>query len=772
MPLPSRPLPPSLRDLDVVGDVKRIRTLDVTGLVDSGNEEPLDRWAQVAAEALAVPIAGVTLVSGDRHIQKALVGAEPWPSSEDDHPLEQSPCTEVVQAGRTLALPADPGPGDLRYAGAPIVVLGHAIGALCVLDPAPRTWTAGELRLLTTLADGLSHEIELRLSDTALRRSMSLIASHNHIHELIARDKPLPVVLGAIVSSIETHDPTLYGSVLLVDGPTATLRHGAASRLPASYLQAIDGVSIGPMVGSCGAAAATGKPVLVQDVRTDARWDDYRHLLEPLGLRHCWSYPVTGAGGGVLGTFAVYGAEPRLPSDADQRFLLDAAKLAGIAIERRRGHDRLVHEATHDPLTGLTNRAAALADLEARLANVTAERCASVLFVDLDRLKTVNDSLGHDVGDEVIRHAALQLRDCVGPTDLLARIGGEEFLVVASGDVDAAAALAERMLAALRVPIAGEDGRSGGALTVTASIGIAVVADPATPPRLALHRADLAMYTAKARGGNTFAWSEQGDVAVPNRRLHIETALRHAIARRQLTVAYQPVVRFADGGRDGVEALARWTSVELGDVAPDEFIPVAEQTGLIHELGDHVLHRACADWATLAGDTAPHFTVGINVSARQLRDPKFPARVHDAMTAYRVPDGGLCVEVTETSLMGSDEATAEVLAALDAMGVPIYVDDFGTGYSSLAILKRHRVSGIKIDRSFVDGLDAEDSDDRAIVTALIGMTQGLGLAVVAEGIETRRQYEILEALGCTYAQGYLVGRPAALGAPTGPAPSV
>jgi diguanylate cyclase (GGDEF)-like protein len=766
--LPSRPLSTSApEDVRVLGDEERLRVLALTGLASDTADEPLSRWAQVAAEALATPVSGVSIISANRHFQKALVGVVGWTPAEHDEPLHRSFCSDVVVSGSALAIADLRAAGDPMagaYAGAPLLVQGQAVGALCVLDERPRAWTPGDLRLLTKLAEGLSREIELHVSETALRRSHSLIAAHNHIHELIARDEPLPVVLGAIVSTIETHDPSLFGSILLVDADTSTLRHGAASRLPASLLQAIDGIAVGAMVGSCGSAAATGRPVLVADVGTDERWTGYRHLVEPLGLRHCWSYPVSGADGSVLGTFAVYGAHPRLPSDADQHFLQDAAKLAGIAIERRHGHDRLVHEATHDPLTGLANRAAALESLRARLAGATPRRGVSVLFIDLDRLKTINDSLGHDVGDEVIRHAALRLQDCVSPDDTLARMGGEEFLVVCGGDVDDAAGLAERILATLRAPIA-DTGDGTSALTVTASIGIAVVGDAATPARLALHRADLAMYTAKARGGNAFAWSEDGDATVPNRRLRIETELRHAIARGQLAVAYQPVLRFADGGRDGMEALARWTHPELGSVAPDEFIPVAEQTGLIHELGDWVLQRACADWAVLAGEDAPAFTVGINVSARQLRDPRFPARVDDAMSAHGVPGGGLCIEITETSLMGSDDATREVLAALDAMGVPIYVDDFGTGYSSLAILKRHRIAGIKIDRSFVDGIDADDGDDRAIVTALVGMTDGLGIRVVAEGIETQRQYDILAELGCTYAQGYLLGRPVPLPVP-------
>ncbi|MDQ3631696.1 MAG: EAL domain-containing protein [Actinomycetota bacterium] len=756
----------------VLSDPERLRVLRSTGLMDSDQEERLDRWAEVAAEALNAPVALISLVDDRREFVKSVFGSA---TEGRELPLILSFCQYVVADRQPLAVDDVRGHDALRdsaavhdlevvaYVGAPIVVSGQPIGALCVGEPDPRAWSPAELRLLNNLAQGLGYEVELRVAAGELARSNELIAAHNRIHELIAKDHPLPRILDAIVTSIETHDPDLGGSVLLLDPRTQTLHHGAAGRLPTAYLQAIDGLAIGPGAGSCGAAAFSGQEEIGHDLRSDERWTDHRHLVEPLGLRHCWAFPVVRGDGRVLGTLAVYGKRPRSPSDDDRRFLRDAAGLAGIAVERRRSQDRLVHDATHDPLTGLADRAAAFArfdDLLARDAGL--EGPFAVLFVDLDRLKTINDSLGHDAGDEVIRQAAQRLSGCTGPDDLVARLGGEEFLVLSVGGHDQAAELAERALLELRAPLAGLSG--GQDLSITASIGIVVLTDASIDARGALRRADAAMYAAKARGGNAYAWSDDGDPATPSRRPLIQAALRHAIERRELSLVYQPLQSFADDRPFAVEALLRWTHSDLGTIPPDEFVPIAEQTGVIGPIGSWVLRSACADLPALVAQHGDDIHLAVNVSARQLSDPGLPGLFTRTLAEHGLAADRLFVEITETALIGSDPTTTETVRALDAMGARVALDDFGTGYSSLAMLNRHPISLIKIDRSFIDGLP-EDHGSLAIVTALIGMGSALGLAIVAEGIETQRQYDTLHDLGCDYAQGYLLGRPAVVSEP-------
>jgi diguanylate cyclase (GGDEF)-like protein len=427
----------------------------------------------------------------------------------------------------------------------------------------------------------------------------------------------------------------------------------------------------------------------------------------------------------------------------------------GFAVERRETHDRLVFDATHDALTGLLNRATAFDRLEQILARDAATRGpVSVLSVDLDRLKAINDGLGHETGDQVIARSARRLRDCAGADDVVARLGGEEFLIVCAGD---AVDLARSALAALRVPLLGLP--NGQEVTVTGSVGIATIDGARGDARQATRRADTAMYVAKARGGDQYAICDHADAAPPIRRLMIESALRHAIERGELSVVYQPLQRFSDGHPAAVESLARWRHPKLGHVGPDEFIPIAEQTGLIGEIGAWVLQTACADLPALEAGYGHPLQLGINISAQQLRDPGLAASVAGALRVHGLSADRLYIEITETALLASDDTTIETVRALDAMGAHIALDDFGTGYSSLAILKRHPIKAIKIDRSFVDGI-TRNREDLAIVTALLGMARGLGLGTVAEGVETTAQYDLLRELGCDFAQGYLTGRPA------------
>ncbi|HWI73117.1 MAG TPA: EAL domain-containing protein [Baekduia sp.] len=754
---------------DALTDSERLRILALTDLMDSSHEDDLDRWAEVAAEALQAPVALISLVDDQRQFFKSVFGLVGWAAQDRGTPLTHSFCQYVVTGGRQLAVgdarrhdalhdnPAIVELGVVAYAGSPIVVSGQTLGALCVMEPEERAWDPAELRLLDKLAEGLSHEIALRVAAADLSRSAELMESHNRIHELIASDRPLPSILEAIIASIETHDPELQGSILLLDPARGQLFHGAASALPASYQEAIDGVAVGPASGSCGAAAWSGHETISPDLREDPRWDAFRHLTEPLGLRHCWSFPIVAGSSAVLGTFGVYGHRPRSPADTDRRFLRDAAKLAGIAIERRQTNDRLVFDATHDDLTRLANRDTAADRLDELLAHGSqAASPVSVLFIDLDRVKPINDLLGHETGDLVIRQAARRLRECAGPDDVVARQGGEEFLLASTGDDEHAADLARGVLAALRAPLSVPPHRHE--LAVTASIGITVVTEPGVGSEVAIRRADTAMSMARSRGGNQYAFGDSTDAAGLTRRLLIENALRHAIERDELSLVYQPLQDFADGRTVAVEALVRWWHPDFGQVGPDEFIPVAEQTGLIGEIGAWVLDAACAELPALAAQHGPDLRLAINVSAQQLRDPAFPDAVASALDTNDLAADRLYLEITETSLLASDDITTRAVRAVGEIGVHIALDDFGTGYSSLAVLKRYPIKAIKIDRSFVAGLPT-DHDDLVIVAALIGMGHSLGLGVVAEGIETPEQYDVLSVLGCDLAQGYLIGRP-------------
>jgi diguanylate cyclase (GGDEF)-like protein/PAS domain S-box-containing protein len=413
---------------------------------------------------------------------------------------------------------------------------------------------------------------------------------------------------------------------------------------------------------------------------------------------------------------------------------------------------RLAHDATHDPLTRLANRTLVLGRLDVR------ERGAvTVLFLDLDKFKVINDSLGHSVGDQVLRIVGERLRRCSGRDDLVGRLGGDEFVVV-TGEVTEPGevrALAEHLRAALAEPI----GVLGRQLHLDASIGVVLVgsADRRSAEDL-LRDADVAMYQAKTLGRGRHHFFDVGLRERMQRRLRMEQDLRDAVHDGQLWPAYQPVVDLRTGEMVAVEALLRWTHPRHGAISPVEFIPLAEESDLINVIGKEMLRATTRELATRRRDQGLDLTLKVNLSTRQLDDPHLVPAVQDALANTGLPAGALCLEVTESALMRDQEAAGEVLASLRSLGVLLAIDDFGTGYSSLAQLRRLTLDTLKIDRSFITGI-AESRDAAAIVTSIIAMAHAVDLTVIAEGVETAEQLDLLRSLGCDQAQGYHLGRP-------------
>jgi diguanylate cyclase (GGDEF)-like protein len=433
------------------------------------------------------------------------------------------------------------------------------------------------------------------------------------------------------------------------------------------------------------------------------------------------------------------------------------ARSIRYAIERKRAEVALAHQALHDPLTELPNRALFLDRLEQALAR--AQRSSvnvAVLFLDLDRFKVVNDSLGHEAGDRLLVDVANRLRGVVRPGDTVARFGGDEFTILCDvrGERDAVL-IAERVAAAVEAPFTLDDNEA----FLTTSLGIALTTGRVDARAEALIRdADAAMYRAKERGKSRYELFDSNMRASAVDRLEIENALHRALDRGEFRVFYQPAVDLLTGEPVGVESLVRWQHPERGLVGPDEFIALTEETGLIVPLGAWVLREACRQWKVWEESGTPAPRIAVNLSTRQLGQPDLVEVVADVLEETGMDPAQLSLEITESTVLEDTESALGTLEALKRQGVRISLDDFGTGYSSLALLKRLPVDELKVDRSFVMGL-GRDPKDSPIVSTVVGLAEALGLAAIAEGVETAAQAEELRRIGCRLAQGFYFARP-------------
>jgi len=572
--------------------------------------------------------------------------------------------------------------------------------------------------------------------------------------ESIALGRPLRSVLDLLCRRVEALAPEVACSVLIVE-KNGTVTPIAGPSLPPAYVDALHGAPIGPRAGSCGTAAWRREPVEVTDIATDPLWADYRSLLHLLPMAACWSTPIIAGNGEVVATFALYYARPGTAPPFHRRMVEACVPLCRVALQHEANRTEIERLAYFDPLTALPNRR--LFSDRARQTlqmAVRAQAPGALLLFDIDRFKTTNDSLGHGAGDEVLRETALRLQAEIGDGATVARFGGDEFaaLLPRCSPVEAMHA-AERLRLALAAPLR----IAGLQIEVSTSIGIALFPQDGVELERLVKNAEMAMYEVKraGRGASRFFTSMMNDVVA--QRMQMESALRQALAARGLALHYQPKMHLDGSGCAGVEALVRWHDPVLGDVPPDRFIALAEECGLIGAIDAWVLETACAQLAAWQRDGVPVPGVSVNVSPLRFHSDDVPAHLRRLLSLHGLQPGALTLEVTERVMLGDDERTRVDLRTLHEMGVRLSVDDFGTGYSSLGYLKRLPVSELKLDKSFVNDLEHEASD-RALADAVIGIGQALGLQVVAEGVETPGQRELLARAGCTVAQGFLFTR--------------
>lgn len=442
--------------------------------------------------------------------------------------------------------------------------------------------------------------------------------------------------------------------------------------------------------------------------------------------------------------------------------LIRRAGIAHDITEAKQQEERIQHLAYHDVLTGLPNRTLVFDRLAHGLAHAQrAKSLLAVMFLDLDRFKTINDTLGHWAGDQLLRLVAQRLQLALRAEDTVARLGGDEFLVVLEDlpEIGQVAHVADKILRTHEAPFE----LNGQELHVTMSLGIAIYPRDAADAQTLLKYADTALYKAKAAGRNTYRFfSPEMDLQV-HQQLRLENDLRRALDRQEFELHYQPQFDLATGRLLGAEALLRWRHPLRGLVPPSDFIPLAEDNGLIQPMGVWVMHEACRQikaWRAAIDQTGRPLCLrmAVNLSPRQLQRPGLAAQVREVLASTGLPPHALELEITESSIMEDPDQALELLQSLHSIGIELSVDDFGTGYSSLAYLKRFPIDRLKIDRSFIGGIES-DADSAAIVEAIVAMARKLGLRVLAEGVETPAQRDFLAGLGCDEAQGYLLGRP-------------
>jgi diguanylate cyclase (GGDEF)-like protein len=573
---------------------------------------------------------------------------------------------------------------------------------------------------------------------------------------------PLNYVLEDLTRQAEALHPEMICTILLLDEDGKHLRHGAASSMPEAYNKAVDGLIIGESAGSCGVAAYTGQRVIVEDVQQHPFWAPYQELARLGNIRACWSQPIKNYENHVMGTFAIYHKDPATPSAAELALIERYAQLAQLAIERKEYEDEISHVAFHDPLTQLPNRRLLVDRLQQALsASARTHRHGAVLFIDLDHFKTLNDSKGHDVGDLLLTEVAHRLQNPIRKGDTVARLGGDEFIVMLTDlDEDSeksalqAKVLGEKILETISMPYM----LNGYEYHSTASIGISTFYGSSVTVDNLLRHADTAMYQSKHAGRNRLHFFNPSMQEALEARFTLQSDLRKALAEQQFSLHYQIQID-CKNHPFGAEALLRWQHPDRGQIPPAAFIPLAEESGLILPIGKYVLETACNQLKTWESDAkTKHLLLAVNVSSYQFKQPDFVDQVIATLKQTKANPTRLKIEMTESMVVEDVPETIEKMQILRAAGVRFSMDDFGTGYSSLASLKRLPIQQLKIDGSFVSDI-ATNPSDAIIVKTIIAMGNILGLNVIAEGVETAAQLEMLKQYECPAFQGYLFSRP-------------
>ncbi len=585
-------------------------------------------------------------------------------------------------------------------------------------------------------------------------QNASLLQIQHEVMEQLALGTDHQSILDALCKTAEGIAKNSVASVMMFDESRTFLRVIAAPSMPEEAVEQLNGLMPGEEGGSCGAAVYCNQPQYVCNTSTDKRWAAFKDFVEAFSIGACWSNPIRINELTPVGSFALSSFETRQPTEFHKRLLETCAHIASIVLKRQKEEDQLWKMAHYDALTNLPNRSFFNTHLDyaIQIAKRTSQKFA-LLFLDLDKFKDINDTQGHEAGDKVLKYVSESIQACLRKEDIFARIGGDEFVILIENfeDVELVEQVCEKIAGSFnsKVTIQGID------YPLSTSIGVSIYPDDGDTAQMMLRNADTAMYEAKRLGAGGYYFYEQSLTEMVRERIHLTAEIRHALNQQQFQVYFQPQFNSLGGHLAGVEALIRWPHPEKGMIPPLLFIPIAEQSDLIKEVGMYVLNNACKQCMRWWGDGKPTFQLAVNLSVNQLYRG-FASQIKEELNDIGFPLNQLELEITESLIMNYDDL--DELHKLEELGIGIAMDDFGTGHSSLAQLKRLPISKLKIDRSFVKDLQ-QDPNDRVIASTIINMGHSLGLKVIAEGVETEQQKAFLVNEGCDQLQGYLLGHP-------------
>ncbi|WP_440875153.1 EAL domain-containing protein [Thalassotalea sp. PLHSN55] len=598
----------------------------------------------------------------------------------------------------------------------------------------------------------------IQISMHKLESNLRINHYRNSILELMMQSTPLSEVLNAITKCAEQEMPDVMCSILLYNPKTNQLTKGAAPSLPEFYNNAIEGVVAGENVGSCGTAAFLKKRIIVEDIATHRYWRDYKELAASAQLAACWSEPILNQKNEVLGTFAIYHDHVASPTQANITLIELFTSLASLAIEREQTNKLIWHQANFDHLTGLPNRNMMQEHLQFAIKNTKrTQKKLALVMLDLDHFKDVNDSLGHDIGDLLLVETAKRIQNNIRDNDVVARLGGDEFVLILSELEDFYGP--ERIVQKLQQELTKPFHLKEELVHTSASMGITIFPDDATDIETLLSNADQAMYGSKSLGRNKYHYFTDEMRESTLKRLQLIKDLRCAVDNNEFFLVYQSIIDINTKKITKAEALLRWNHPENGLISPLEFIPIAEETGLIIEISNWIFEQVCQQIKLWRSHYQQDLQISINTSPRQYHSGDGNI-IHllSRLAEHDLTSDAVVFEITENLLMESHHEIENSLEVVQQMGVELAIDDFGTGYSSFSYLREFNADYLKIDKSFVQKM-SQGSQDLALCEAIIVMAKKLNIAVIAEGIETKEQLNLLTKIGCDYGQGYLLSKP-------------